>query len=518
MLRITSLLFALLLGAACDGITMDEPDGSVPDVMVLETRTLELRSDTQVTLSEGAIAEIRVRYSDRMGSGLAGETLAVALEGTANDSSLDRLEIITEDDGEGMVTVIAGAVAGTFRVRISAADASAVYVNVSVSDRGFGRLSVTPLYAGEREGDLGVAVLTDATCSDERIYVERSRYRTLGEGTAVEFVGIPAGVPLAIVGRLDGAELVAAGCVDGVMVEPGGLSTTNMLVEDFDLRSAGAYETHLRLDTRALQGPAYDSLLSARVGVEATAEMLLNVLEDMFVESGETDALLELQAARARGLDASYAASIRELAAGFDVALEAMADEVRSALLEVDVVVDLRLGDAVTMATRDVRVAERSVGAIATGFNAPVDLRASVEAGGASLLVERLNIHLSAGALSRALARRSAADAGFESVGGWVSSLARCASYPSPFDACDADCARAACERSIEALVSELNVAYSALDEAWPEVRTSGRVRLEDSTGDLVTDVVSANLAGQWGVAGPSVAVRVDGTRLLPPE
>ncbi|MFT5358346.1 MAG: hypothetical protein ACI9KE_005584 [Polyangiales bacterium] len=518
MLRITSLFFVLILSAACGSITMDEPDGSVPDVMVLETRTLELLSDTRLMLSEGANAEISVRYSDRLGRALGGETLDIALEGNANDSSLEDLEITTGGNGEAMVTVIAGAVASTFRVRVSAEDASAVYVNVSVSDSGFGRLTVTPRYAGEREGDLGVAVLTGATCDDDRVYEERTRYRALGEATTAEFVGIPAGVPLAIVGRLDGAELLAAGCVDGVMVEPDATATTTMLLTDFEFRSAGAYETHLRFDLRALQEPAYQALLGARIGVETYAQMLLDVVETIFEEMGATDELTELRAARERGLDETYAASILEQATGFDVALDAMADEVRSALIEVDIVADLRLGETVMMATRDVLVDEQSLGMVATGFNAPVELRGSVEDGGESLLVERLNIHLSAGALSRALARRSAVDAGFESVVSWVSALARCDSLPSPIDSCDAECARTVCERSIEVLVDELNLTYSALDEAWAEVRTSGSVRLEDTTGDLVTDTVLANLEGQWGTEGPAVAVTVDGERLLPPE
>lgn len=518
MLRTTSLLFVLILSAACGPITTDEPDGSVPDVMVLETRSLVLTSATRLTLSEGAISEIRVRYSDRLGQALSEETLDVALEGTANDSSLDSLEITTNDDGQGMVTVIAGAVAGTFRVRVSAEDAPAVYVNVSVSDSGFGRLTVTPLYDGDREGDLGVAVLTGATCDDERVFDERTRYRALGEETAVEFVGIPAGVPLAIVGRLDGAELLAAGCVDGVVVEPGGMETTDVSLTDFELRSAGAYETHLRFDVSALQEPAYDALLGARIGVDFYAEMLLNALEEMLVEMGLTEQLTELLAAREGGLAETYAMSIQDLAAGFDVALNAMADEVRASLTEVDIVADLRLGETVMMATRDVRVADESLGMVATGFNAPIELRASVEEGGQSLLVERLNIHLSAGALSRALARRSAVEAGFESVVSWVSALARCESFPSPIDLCDADCARAACERSIAVLVDELDVSYSALDESWAEVRTAGSVLLEDTTGDLVADSVLADLEGQWGTEGPSVAVSVDGERLLPPE
>ncbi|MFK8003048.1 MAG: hypothetical protein AB8H86_25995 [Polyangiales bacterium] len=518
MLRITSLLFVLVLSAACGNISTDEPDGSVPDVMVLETRSLQLLSATRLTLSEGAISEIRVRYSDRLGRVLPGETLNIALDGTANDSSLDNLEITTDEDGEGMVTVIAGAVAGTFRVRVSAEDASAVYVTVSVSDSGFGRLTVTPLYEGERVGDLGVAVLTGATCDDERVYDERTRYRSLGEDRSVEFVGIPAGVPLAIVGRLDGAELLAAGCVDGVMVDPGGMETTDVLLTDFGLRSAGAYETHLRFDVSALQEPTFDALLGAQIGEEFYAEMLLNALEELLLEAGSTEQLTELLAARERGLDQSYAMRIREQAAGFDVALGAMAEEVRASLGEVDIVADLRLGETVMMATRDVRVSGDSLGMVATGFNAPVELRASVDEGGQTLVVERLNIHLSAGSLSRALARRSAVEAGYETVSGWVSALARCESSPSPIDSCSAECAQSVCERSIAVLVEELDVAYSALDESWAEVRSAGNVRLEDTSGDLITDTVVANLEGQWGTEGPSVAVSVDGERLLPPE
>lgn len=517
MLRTTSLLFALILSVACGSITTDEPDGSVPDVMVLETRTLELISDTRLTLSAGAISEIEVRYSDRMGRPLADEALDIALEGTANDSSLLDLEIITDDDGEAMVTVIAGAVASTFRVRVSAEDASAVYVNVSVSDSGFGRLAVTPLYAGERNGDLGVAVLTGATCDDERVYEERTRYRALGSDATADFVGLPAGVPLAIVGRLDGTELLAAGCIS-VTIEPGAMAMSDVVLSDFDLRSAGAYETHLRFDISALQEPAYESLLGVGVGPETYAEILLNALEMSLEETGATNELMELRSARERGLDAIYAASIREQAAGFDVALEAMADEVRSSLGEVDIVTDLRVGETLMMATRDVRVGGVSLGMVATGFNAPVELRATIEEGGQALLIERLDIHLSAGALSRALARGAAAEAGFESVADWLSVLARCESIPSPIDSCDADCTRDACERSLETLVGELSVAYSALDESWPEVRTSGSVRLEDTSGDLVPDNLGAELDGQWGTEGPSVAVSVDGERILPPE
>lgn len=84
-----------------------------------------------------------------------------------NDASLDRSEVVTDDNGIASVVITAPSKPTTFTLRASIDDSLEASVPVSVSDKGFGSVIVEPRYAGSRVVDSWVAsVRVGSACSD----------------------------------------------------------------------------------------------------------------------------------------------------------------------------------------------------------------------------------------------------------------------------------------------------------------------------------------------------------------
>lgn len=134
-------------------------------------------------------------------------------KGTATDASLDRDEVVTNDDGTASVEVTAPTKAATFRVRASVGTLS-VERGLSVSGSGFARLLVSPEYLGKRKisewivsasANMECAALTGSAIVDGDIMARAS---TSTQPLLLE--GVPAGTKLTVLVRADG---VAAGCL-----------------------------------------------------------------------------------------------------------------------------------------------------------------------------------------------------------------------------------------------------------------------------------------------------------------
>ena len=507
-----AISFALVMFGCAPDDTHYDPDGGM-DVMVVETNSLEVLSEISRTLREGESGTVRAQYLDVGGRPIADAELRFALNGTANDSTLSQLVATTDNDGIAQATLVAGGIPATFRVRVSATDAAPVYVSVSVSDSGFGRLAFTPIYQGRREGTLGAAVVTGASCDEERARTERTRYRELDSmDDAVEFGGLPARTPLAVVGRLESEEgvLLAWSCEDGVMIEPELTHTLEGVLEDIALQPAGTYDIDTRFSAVAIADAfaSDDRLYIDDAG--SLLDALRVILEESDPESGEA-----LAAERAAGLDTTFAASLPS-GVGPSAALDSISELLNRVLDEVVLGAELRIGDELTTMTRSLRIGGFDVSDPELMTSASVE--GGVDGEDESIDIERYALTLPGGALARVLVEAAANEAGLTPLA-WMQQRAQCEMMPSPLEVyCDDACAIAMCEASIEGLVERLDELYASLDDTLVGIDFKGPLQLTDDDGDLQPDTLSGSLEGRWAGTEEVLRADVEGMRVTAPR
>jgi hypothetical protein len=492
---------------------------------MVEMRRLELETERSLTLRSGDEAVIGVRYVDERGRPLAGETLRFVLEGVAHDSTLAGLSDRTDADGRASARLVAGATAAAFRVRVSAEAASAVSIDVAVSDAGFGDLEVALEYAGEREdGLLAASVFTGARCEEMRTREERGdRYRLRGpDDDEVAFVGLPADLDYAVVGRLEGsAGLLAWGCVDGVEVSPE--RPTRVEVEVLDLPAVidGEYDVTLGLDVPAsaeATGEELRAFGAAFLAPDATTT-LLDAMERQLSTTGDVDGLDALVVAREGDLDARYADALEAAEVGPAAALDAVAGLVSDRLARLELggrwtnvegeasvrLTQLRAGtDDVTEASLGAAFALTGTGTIEDGTITGLRI---------AMPLDRIVAHvLTSEASELGLTRREEL----------VVSFAGCDALPAlpGVDVCDDACRELACREVTTVLWAGLDLQLSAITPSRTTLAIEGSLELVESMGGTAIEAFSGTLSGSWGssvaISPEPVEVRVDATRVIP--
>lgn len=498
--------------------------GPMSDGATAETRRLTLQTEPTITLLAGEETTIRVRYADASGAVLGREPVRFVLDGVAHDSTLARLDARTDATGTAEATLVAGATAAAFRVRVSAAAATPISIEVAVSDAGFGELEVELAYEGSREdGLLAAAVFAEARCDDPRAQSERGdRYRLRGpDDEDVAFVGLPAGLRYAVVGRYEGASgLVGWGCVDGVGLSSDGLTRVRVPVEDLPLLLDGEFDAAVAFDAPETAAAAAEELHDFGASY-LTPDAATLLLDAMARQLGTDDAALRtLTLAREGDLDARYQAALDDAGLGPDRALETVAGLVASRLARLELggtwthvggeaavrFVRLRAGvDEVTEASLGSAFALQGTGALeASGRVGPIRV---------SLPLDRVVAHvLTTEASARGLTRREE----------YVVASAECAAMPAlpEVDVCDADCREAACREVTTLLWGALDLHLSVITASRTTLTLEGTLELLEETGDREIDAVGGELGGSWGstvaTLPESLRVTVEATRVIP--
>ncbi|MFW5920786.1 MAG: hypothetical protein ACOCUS_03010, partial [Polyangiales bacterium] len=239
---------ALALSGCSTPVAESPDDGGMGDADVAPSTSLEVVDEPRLGLVFGEGATFRVRYRRDDGTPIEGGTVRFALDGNAHDSTLDEVEATTGTDGIARGTVLAGTTRAAFRVRVTAEGAAAVFLDVSVSDRGFGtlRAEIAP-YDGERTVDHVVLNVFAATsCDAEGLLgrtADRSKRLSLEESSA-RFLGLPADLSYAVTARGENAgdEALAWACVDGIEVMADDDVRTDVALSDLPLEVAGEYD------------------------------------------------------------------------------------------------------------------------------------------------------------------------------------------------------------------------------------------------------------------------------------
>jgi len=528
-LRLLLVWVTIYSGFGC-GSTVEVPDAG-PDGAVTPTRYLEVEGESSLMLVFGDEARILVRYLDENRAPIAGGIVTFALEGRAHDSSLLGLDGITQDDGIAETTLMAGSTRAAFRVRITAEDADPLWVDVAVGDEGFGQLEVATTYEGEREPRLGVAVFADLSCDDELTMETRGDWYRAVESVEdpVTFIGLPAGVSFAVVGRGEGpsGDLLAYGCVDGVTIRAEELQMAEVDIVDLPQQSRGVYDTELDFAT-----PETASLLGTQVAMrystiaDSGARAILDAAEAQLIEAGNEDLALLLSMVREESMESAFAAQLRADGAGPEAALAFVEALVRERAKRVVIAGTLRIGDGLVFQVMGVQSGTEEV---VLDLTSPglLELEASAEGslaeGGEMLSLDALTIALPAAALVDGIA---SAELDADGAGGLAEPMVQRASCElvlppeGTAEYCDEACFQMACEHAVENLAGELLVGLEDIGRS--HVQMSGEVGLTDDTADLTSDTLMAELDGEWTGEGDetpeTLAVEMAGTRVVAPR
>lgn len=506
------------------------PDAGPPR----ETHRLEIIGPAMLSLTSGEHSIIEVRLTDQALRPLAGDEVRFALEGRANDSTLETLEQTTGLDGSARVTLVAGMLPSVYRVRVTADDASPVFVDVSVSDEGFGRLSVTPVYEGEREFvEFGVTIFSGTTCEDPATLEESGdRYQAIGpDGPPVSFGGLPAGTPLTVVARGRGAmgTLLAWGCIDDVRLRDMEVTELDVALRDRAQLPGGSYRTSTVLDGSVSGAAIADEIRAMRDRLTASeAEAILDAAHASLLAEGEDAAAAMLVGERAAGLDDAVAAQLG-MGVGVASVLTDLADRVEDELAMLEFVGTLRVASTEPRISFAIdRVAAGAAtpepfDATRTGLMAPATLVATVAEDGSTLEIERLEVRLRSSALVRAVASRAAGGDGATDRTTWFLASVGCESLSAvPDSACDDVCLQDACAAASEAAFASFDEGLTELDERRSTIVLSGSVDFLETDGDLTVDVLDGALSGEWIGMTPEEPEAIDaafsGARIVPPS
>jgi hypothetical protein len=517
------------------------PDASVD---IPPPRILQLESPRLVLLGLHESAVVQARYLELDETPIEGGVLGFAFYGNAHDSSLSSLEELTSVEGRAQVTLTAGASPAAFRVRITAARAQALFVDVSVSDRGFGDFVVTAHdLTGDRPVDRFVVHLyAEASCDDEALEEgEPAREVVLDNDLQAELPSLPAELSYAVVVRAEGegGGVLGWGCADAVVVADEQVPV-EVTVVAVALEVTGTYDAKVELGSGPAATRAGDWLELAGVDYVTwsggEAEMLLFAVHAYLEADEETQDLAEMfalyWASQIGLLEEDLDAELAADGVGAIGATQALANRASDALAAFTVAGTLALTDpqSPTFAWSFSRAEVQAPGTSATVTVSLSGLTPSPAASlSATLLLEAdvIEVHsfdvtLGLGGLAMAtldaLARHQGATSlaaslrspiGCNTLANWVED------YPGMNVYCDAACAIAACAAEAQRLVAHLAALMTSLDSqresiAFGAAATMGI--LEDTTGDAQVDRIHVFLpAAFWTGTGSASSDAVTG-------
>lgn len=486
---------------------------------------LTIESESSLALTFGERAPLRVRYTVD-GQGVAGAPIRFALEGAAHDATVTELSLQTQRDGVAETTIVAGSVASAFRVRVSTDRAASAYVNVSVSNLGFGSLQVRAVYEGRR-GEPSrrvVSVYSQTGCQPLGglpSFPDRSLTIHDPETEVIGWSALPAGLRYAIVARVGGSPGVtlATACRDEVVIVRDQETLVELAFEDAPLNPSGRY--HINLSLRSVQAI---EAVTEQAGEAATdyigdaAELYLDALEAELRDRGK------IAAADGLADDRSGGGPERELTAGLEDAGEGPGVATTRFLAHLSGrLAVIRLGGPLELALDSTglsaawTVEQLEVGAVsgdpdepspweldATMLEFEPALTALRDAAEDLVIASPLELKLPLGTLTAAAMDEAAATAssrgallvdgaGCEALADWVD-----ASDPIR-PSCDRDCAGAACRRALDGVFDAMKAAVTDLDLTRDEISLEGTLSLVDEDGDLVVDGFEGReLTGTW--------------------
>lgn len=547
---IVVLRFWMMLGVSCALAACTGGDGAPrsdggPGTNDAAVPTAVLTFETEpLTLEFGAASDIVVRYTEADGTPIEGGRVRFVLEGTAHDSTAQPSEATADRDGLVLGRVLAGHTVAAFRVRASAERAAPAYLDVSVSDRGFGALHVQVRHDGTRRlSDQVVEVFADRTCREDSLTPGTGdRVMRMGlDRDEAWFRGLPAGIDYAIVGRGEGptGQALASGCVDGVVVVADRETDATVVITDLELVPEGQFATQVVIAPTTSADRAGDALRTASeahiTAAGGDAALLLQGIEQALRARGDIAAAEAFRIERSSGdTEASLSNALSAAGRGPTIAFGALADRLLLRLQEVAVGGNMFIGDTiawettvVTTGSGDTSAPRLAIDLAARGVDPVATIDATVLPSEDAIAITDLTFTLPLGTVALATLDALVAATGATSIAEMVAEDAGCTELvdwgmtrTTLATSCDASCLLDACKATLERTVTAIEASASVLDGERPHVSLSGSGRLEDSDGDRRVDALSApELAGVWsdptGTTGDEVQARLSAARVV---
>jgi hypothetical protein len=532
-------------------IQIDEPPP-------LGTFVIELLSEPHLMLGVGEESVVTVRATDMNDEPVGALRLSFALIGVPQDAGLAKLDATTDERGIARNTLITGEMRATFALRISTPGAEDVTVFAAVSGAGWGSLVVAAPYDGRREVAQRLVFAQPFVKCKEASKTLGLQPGTVEADTDEAIVpGLPAGVDYAVVAIAEGQSgtALAQGCTDGIRVSADAETTVKVEFTDEPFKPAGQFNVKAELDTeapaktlaRVLQSAATAHVQRDSEGnsddENAEARFLLDCLEETlndapYAEQTDTMALatalgLRRTEAMAPTPESSLQAWLDQRDTGPLAAIERIASATQDSLDAIQLFAALTL-DASHPDQPVVWQARRiQARPIVTGGSPPsIDLarlRVAADTDAEFIVDDDLL------ALSSVSFRAELGALGAEVLGRVTSSIAEGdGEQPDPFgcmalgtwltaqtglpmaNACDADCLRATCDRSVSRITEAAKDALLAIDDERPALVLRADLALHDDDGDLIADSMDCDdVSGKWLRGSGSKDDSVSGSALV---
>jgi hypothetical protein len=537
-------LLALIAAlAGCPGVDAGPATDGTPSGPVREPRdppdeaVLELVGDDRRALSFGEESELQVRYLMPDGDPIDAGVVSFALIGSTAGSSLQQLDVVTDDSGMALNTLLAGDQAGSFQVRVAADGAEPLYLDVAVSDQGFGSVLVMANYVGSRFVERRTVVAQADVGCEEAARRPGDPMQTLTEFGPARFVALPAerSYAISVFAEGPGALPMARGCTDGVFVKADREVSVTVTFTDEPLSLDGRFETHFELDSAAPAQVLADAIRQAGTTLvesdangdpaplNAEARYLLDVLDRTlrseqyasdvnYLTLADALAVERLTPTLVPALDTQLQALLDAADAGALSALETLVVTTQQSLAAT------RLESLLVLAFTDGALQAdwqpSTLSALPIGA-APTAPTLELSAAGSVLLKTELMLAADAvnvtsarlplgwGALAaQSLGVATGADSGLLVA---LNGALGCGELATLLDSvvwatgqCDASCIDAVCARGLGTLVAGAESALTALDTARPHSVLSGTLVLSDKDGNLWAESLSGALDGTW--------------------
>lgn len=532
---IVGCLFLAFGCSGAQGTVTPVPDAGV----VVNPFHLAPEPDTALQVERSGTGLFAFAYRDENNEPIRGATVRFAIVGHANDASLLNTDSVTDENGLASGSFVGSSTESSFQIRATAPSADAAFLDVSVSNAGFGALEVELSYEGTRPiTEYGLRLYSGRSCADVQPTTVQDRdERMRRSDSSITFETLPAGVSYAIeVHGMDRDRVVlATACHDAITIVANETQSLHITVEDTAAHAGGVYQVRFTVNAAAPGQRVYDQIQASSTGfyTDDSARYLLDQVDVLLALSSDTEAVARWQAYRASAyLDTMFESYFSEHATGPAYALLSLGALANDGVSHMTLVGNLSVPDtgeiqrdALMFSAFDVRFEGVAVPLATTTVALPSALsqgRYSSTQG--ALVVDSIDFELPLGSLARAYVEAATGDelraamieaAHCEVLADWWDA--------SGFDAtaCDATTLASACERSIENIADAALVRLANLDLSQRALHLQGLLTVHDSNHDGEVDTLGENsLAGIWRPVGASMGIpadmRVVGARNVP--
>lgn len=299
MRRLAGLILLILWFepcAACDNARFQPAGNNTNNQTGNLTLRFWLPASGEISLLAGDRARVEIGVFDTAGKPEAGARLDFRLTGSAGGSTLLSTNARSDRNGLATLTLIAGASAAHFQVRVEHPRAIPLLLDVTVSASGLVRFRVAFSYTGELAPEtlagLHTGVLFGGDCAGLLPYTAAlDRERVLPSWlTLVDYPELPVDLPFAIVARAwdEDGEPRLHGCLDPATESliPGATVDVELVLREYERRLADAWPLTIPLEDDLFTTLARESFSGWRpLGrcpsglAQATLDCLVSLLE-----------------------------------------------------------------------------------------------------------------------------------------------------------------------------------------------------------------------------------------------